>query len=101
MNEQDINQQPSRIPDFSSLEEEAAFWDTHDTTDFEEEFHPVTVYFDKQLSEYHLSKKLEVSFDAETDEKLTALAHEQGVKKAALVQWVVENYLRDRDRHAS
>ena len=63
MNEQNTNQQPNRIPDFSSIEEEAAFWDTHDTTDFEEEFHPVTVHFDEHLSEYHLSKKLEVSFD--------------------------------------
>ena len=47
MNEQNINKQLKRIPDFSSIEEEAAFWDTHDTTDFEEEFHPVTVHFDK------------------------------------------------------
>lgn len=60
MDERNTNQQPKHIPDFSSIEEEAAFWDTHDTTDFEEEFHPVTVHFDKQLSEYQLSKKLEV-----------------------------------------
>ncbi len=77
MNERNTNQQPKHIPDFSSIEEEAAFWDTHDTTDFEEEFHPVTVHFDKQLSEYQLSKKLEVRLDAETDDKLTTIAHEQ------------------------
>ncbi len=65
MYEHSINQYPSRIPDFSSLEEEAVFWDTHDTTDFEEEFHPITINFDKTLSEYHLSNKLEVRFDAE------------------------------------
>jgi hypothetical protein len=101
MNKENLNQQPNCIPDFSSLEEEAAFWDTHDTTDFEEEFHPVTVHFDKQLSEYHLSKKLEVQFDTEIDDELTTLAHEKGMQKSALVQWVVENYLRDRDRTAS
>lgn len=101
MKERNTNQQPDHIPDFSSIEEEAAFWDTHDTTDFEEEFHPVTVHFDKHLSEYQLSKKLEVRFDAETDDKLTTLAHEQGMKKSALVRWVVKNYLRDRDRNAS
>lgn len=99
MNERNTNQQP--IPDFSSIEEEAAFWDTHDTTDFEGEFRPVTVHFDKHLSEYQLSKKLEVRFDAETDDKLTTLAHEQGMKKSALVRWVVKNYLRDRVRNAS
>lgn len=101
MNERDTNQHPKHIPDFSSIEEEAAFWDTHDTTDLEEEFHPVTVHFDKQLSEYQLSKKLEVRFDAETDDKLTTLAHEQGMKKSALVRWVVKNYLRDLNRNAS
>ncbi len=101
MNECNTHEHPKRIPDFSSIEEEAEFWDTHDTTDFEEEFHPVAVHFDNHLSEYQPSKKLEVSFDAETDDKLTTLAHEQGIKKSTLVQLVVENYLRDRDRNAS
>jgi len=40
-----------RIPEFKSIEEEAEFWDTHDTTEFEEEFKPVTVRFAKNLSE--------------------------------------------------
>ncbi len=77
MNEQSINKQPKHIPDFSSIEEEAAFWDTHDTTDFEDEFHQITVRFDKHLSEYQLSKKVEVRFDAKTDDKLTTIAHER------------------------
>ncbi len=34
---------PSRIPTFQTYQEEAEFWDTHDTTDFEDEFRPVTV----------------------------------------------------------
>ncbi len=101
MNKHTTNQPTSRIPDFSSLEEEAAFWDTHDTTDFEEEFHPVTVHFDTHLSEYSLSKKVEVRFDAETDRQLTSSAHEQGMKKSAFVRWVVKNYLRDLHRNAS
>ena len=41
----------SRIPEFSSIEEEAEFWDTHDTTEFEDEFKPVQVRFAKNLSE--------------------------------------------------
>jgi len=32
-----------RIPAFHSIEEEAAFWDTHDFTDFLEESWPVEV----------------------------------------------------------
>jgi hypothetical protein len=30
-----------RIPSFANVEEEAAFWDTHDFTDFPEESSPV------------------------------------------------------------
>lgn len=43
-------QKKPRIPEFSSLEEEAQFWDTHDITEFEDEFHPVQVRFAKKLS---------------------------------------------------
>lgn len=32
----------SRIPAFSSTEEEAEFWDTHDSAEFEDEFETVT-----------------------------------------------------------
>ena len=62
MNEQNTNQHPNRIPDFPSIEEEAEFWDTHDTTDFEEEFHLVTVQFDEHLSEYQSSKEAQSGF---------------------------------------
>ena len=33
----------TRIPDFRSPEEEAAFWDTHDVTDYLDELRPVQV----------------------------------------------------------
>src|SRR3990172_14536 len=32
----------SRIPDFKTIEEAAEFWDTHSTTEFEDEFEDVT-----------------------------------------------------------
>jgi hypothetical protein len=35
----------SRLPRFKSYEEEAAFWDTHDSTEFESEFKPTMVRF--------------------------------------------------------
>ena len=49
------------IPAFNNIEEEAEFWDTHDTTEFEEEFKPVKVRFAKNLSE-----GFKVRFDPET-----------------------------------
>lgn len=33
--------QVSRIPLFETLQEEAEFWDSHDTSDFEDEFDAV------------------------------------------------------------
>lgn len=39
MNESEIPK--TRIPVFSSIAEEAAFWDSHDTAEFEDEFEPV------------------------------------------------------------
>ncbi|MBA7520970.1 hypothetical protein ES705_13070 [subsurface metagenome] len=34
-----------KIPRFKSVEEEAEFWDTHDTEEFADEFEPVEVKF--------------------------------------------------------
>ena len=33
----------TKIPKFKSIAEEAAFWDSHDTTEFEQEMKPVKV----------------------------------------------------------
>ncbi|MDP9359392.1 MAG: BrnA antitoxin family protein [Chloroflexota bacterium] len=40
-----------RIPAFSSIKEEAAFWDPHDFTDFAEESQPVEVTIGPDLAE--------------------------------------------------
>lgn len=39
------------IPSFNSVEEEAAFWDTHDITDFLEESTPVEITVCRELAE--------------------------------------------------
>lgn len=51
MTSQQHQDTPSRIPAFSSREEEAAWWDTHDITDYLDELKPVNVRFAKNLSE--------------------------------------------------
>jgi hypothetical protein len=56
-----MKENASRIPTFSPREEEAAFWDTHDTTDYEHELEPVKVRFAKNLSE-----RLTIRLNAET-----------------------------------
>lgn len=87
----------SRIPEFSSYQEEAEFWDAHDFTEFEDETRPVKVRFARNLSE-----NVQVRFDPETNEELEKRAREQGVKKATLIRmWVMERLRQEPHRQAS
>lgn len=82
--------QPSvkrKIPRFETYEEEAAFWDTHDTTEFEDEFEPVGVTFAQSL----VRRGLTVPLDAQTIGLLQRLAREKETEPAALVQiWILD-----------
>jgi CopG antitoxin of type II toxin-antitoxin system len=60
-----------RIPAFHSLEEEAAFWDTHDVTDFAEESTPVQVNVGQELAE-----RLTLRLDQADRQKLAKHARE-------------------------
>src|SRR5438093_13715089 len=83
----------SRIPEFKNYEEEATFWDTHDTTDFEDEFKPVKVRFAKNLSE-----GITIRFDTQTLNELRTRAQEKGIGPTTLARmWVLER-LRDQPR---
>lgn len=96
MKDSDKEGQPkkSRIPQFASVEEEAQFWDTHDTAEFEEEFRPVKVRFTKNLTE-----GITVQLDPETLSKLRALAKEQGVRPTTLVRmWILERMKENEGR---
>jgi predicted DNA binding CopG/RHH family protein len=79
----------SRIPAFASVEEEAEFWDTHDTTDFEEEFKPVKVRFAKNLSH-----GLTIRLDPDTLEKLRREASQKGIGPTTLVRMLVMEHLQ-------
>ncbi|MSQ14786.1 MAG: hypothetical protein EXR50_02860 [Dehalococcoidia bacterium] len=87
----------SRIPEFKSIEEEAEFWDTHDTTDFEDEFKPVKVRFAKNLSE-----SINIRFDPQTLAELRKLAHEKGVGPTTLARmWIMEHLKREKEQSAA
>lgn len=82
----------SRIPSFSSREEEAAWWDTHDVTDYLDELKPVRVRFAKNLSQ-----GITIRFDAETLAELRRRAREQGIGPTTLARmWIMER-LRSSD----
>lgn len=86
------------IPSFNSYEEEAEWWDTHDTgaPDIEAEMSPVGV-----RSTRNNTKQLMFRVDEETDKELERLAEERGMKKATLVRKVVKDWLREIGNRAS
>lgn len=76
----------SGIPEFASREEEAAFWDSHDFSEFEDELTPVKVRFAKRLSQ-----GVAVRFDEETLEALRIQARRKGIGPTTLIRmWVIE-----------
>ena len=76
-----------RIPEFASIEEEAAFWERHSTADYEGEFKPSPVRFAKNLSQ-----GLTIRLDPETLEKIRAEAHAKGIGPTTLIRmWVMEH----------
>ena len=87
----------NRIPKFKSYEEEAKFWDTHDTADFEDEFKPVQVQFAKNLSQ-----GITIRLDPKTLVQLRALAREKGIGPTTLIRmWILERLRELDDRPAA
>ncbi len=77
----------SRIPKFKTIEEEAAFWDTHDTTEFEDEFESVDVI----LVPAGPKKRVTVRLDEQTFAALRALAQKEGTAPATLARiWITK-----------
>jgi hypothetical protein len=64
----------SRIPDFTSYEEEARWWETHNLADYQDEFEIVEAKFAKNLSH-----GLTIRLDPETLTKVRSLARKKGL----------------------
>ena len=83
----------SRIPTFKTIEEEAAFWDTHSSEEFADELIPVeNVKFVKARSK----KALTVRFDEDTFEELAREASEKGIGPSTLARMLILEHLRAR-----
>lgn len=78
----------SRIPTFDSIEEEAEFWDTHDTTEFEDESEDVT---DVRFVPRRLPNSIVVQLDETTYATLRDRAFARGVGLSTLArEWILE-----------
>ena len=83
-----MNQSPKiSIPQFNSIAEEAAFWDVHDTAEFEAEFEEVDVEFEMPL----LQRGLVIMLDEPYLSQLKMLADQQHQQVTNLAkEWLIE-----------
>ncbi len=76
----------SRIPEFKTVQEEAEFWDTHDLSDYWDEFKTANVRFSKNLSE-----GITIRFDPQTLGQLREQARAKGIGATTLIRmWILE-----------
>lgn len=73
------------IPDnFSSVEEAVNFWDTHDTTDYLDDFETTTV--ETELQQRH--------FEVEIDEDLIPILSQKAQQKGVKINYLVNEMVR-------
>ncbi len=85
----DKQKQIDLIPEeFGTYEEAAEFWDTHDTTDYPENFETVLVRSELKR------RRFEIEIDEELMKVLADLAQERGVAVGELVTGMLRERLR-------
>lgn len=78
----------SRVPTFATIDEAAAFWDTHDSTEFEDEFEDVD---DVRFIGLKGDGTMILWFGPEAVERLTGQAQAVGTTPTLLARrWVLE-----------
>jgi CopG antitoxin of type II toxin-antitoxin system len=82
-----------RIPAFHSVEEEAAFWDSHDLTDFMDDSTPVQLTVGQELAE-----RLTLRLDQADRQELVKHAREKGVGPSTLARMWLKERLRQEAR---
>lgn len=86
-----------RIPSFSSIEEEAAFWDTHDFTEFAAESSPVEISVGQELAE-----RLTLRLDQDDRQELLRRAKAKGIGPSTLARmWLKERLLLEAEAEAA
>ncbi len=84
----------SKIPRFKNYEEEAAFWDTHSVTEFEDELEKVDLEFKRPLK--HI---FSISLDAKSLDELVYLAASKDISFTTLAQtWIMERLAHEREK---
>ncbi len=86
--EESVAPTTSRIPTFATIEAEAEFWDTHDTTEFEDEFEDAP---DVRFVPAYVKNSVNVQFDEATLAERAERAFAQEIGVSTLIRrWVAE-----------
>ena len=80
----------SRIPAFKTIEEEAEFWDTHDSSEFDDEFETVT---DVRFVRSKRKQPITVRVPQHLVEQLRSRARQTGLGLGALVSKAIAVFL--------
>jgi hypothetical protein len=86
---------PSRIPTFATIAEEAAFWDSHDITEFEDELEPADdITFDSIRSSHGLILRL----DGDVLDRIERIAVAKGTDPTTVARtWIEEGIRQETD----
>ncbi len=77
-----------KISEFKTLQEEANFWDTHDSTDFLDETEAVNVTF---VDARPAMKQISLRLDPSVIDQLKSLATSKGIGYQTMIRmWVME-----------
>jgi len=88
----------SRIPEFKNIQEEAEFWDTHSTTEFEDEWEPMDEDIEFIVVRGQPKKPMTIRLEPDVVTLLTQEAKSVGVGASTLARMAVLKYLKDCGR---
>jgi predicted DNA binding CopG/RHH family protein len=84
----------TKIPEFSSEQEEAEFWETHDSTESMDETEPVEVTF---VDARRPKKQISLRLEDKTIEQLKAIAENKGIGYQTMIRmWVRERIAEEK-----
>jgi len=84
----------SRIPDFKTIQEEADFWDSHSTAEFEDEWEPMEGPLEVLMYRAAPKKALTVRLEPDLIEMLGEVARTKGVGSSTLARMWIMDQLR-------
>ena len=87
----------AKLPKFANEQEEAEFWETHDSTGYLDNTLPVRVTF---VDAREPKKQISLRLDNDTIEMLKAVARTKGIGYQTLIRlWVNERLAQEQSSH--